>query len=184
MNLSKISWKLISHRFAKYSVLEQYKMYLPQDGEMSSNQVISCQETPPFESKSGENKGGFPGYHGKPWRQFCHPPPGGRGISPDLGSLFERFPLKESHFRGLQTPKNFRLRRAWTLRQFWVSEILENLALENKGGVSWQGSGTCHIAQIFWTITNILKNPVFWKVSKKFRKVSKFRNFFERSKLA
>ena len=83
-------------------------------------------------------------------------------IFPDFGPLFERFPLKESHFGGPQNPKLLRLRRAFPPNRGVLADILgylgvsaletadlgvrsrptrsdppplQNLSSENKGGV-------------------------------------------------
>ncbi len=58
---------------------------------MKIHQGISCQETPPFVSKSGENKGGFLGTLQKNFQKS--------------GPLFGRFPLQIGHFGGPKSSK-------------------------------------------------------------------------------
>ena len=47
----------------------------------------------------------------------------------DLGPFFERFPLKESHFRGPQNAKIFRLRRALPPNRAILADILGYLTV-------------------------------------------------------
>ena len=68
---------------------------------------------PPLLVRSGRKGGG--------WLSYTK--------SARIWTIFERFPLKESHFRGPQNPKIFRLRRALPPNRAILADILGYLTV-------------------------------------------------------